>query len=332
MWDWIDHRTKEVLVETERFCHGVPPSFRLRPKTVVSLIRLKRSPRKQAKNLPLALNGGHVLDGRPTNIEGGHVIGIAIGGVDEQENVVPMYGHVNRGTFATVENQIASAYLAGQSMGVSISLDYTTSPDGRIPNTISVTLMRDMTIDPNVLGRVTGTEISVNNISNAPQQAARIAIDPHVEDYLQRVQQHVDAGWVIEQSAPATRSWVAQNKLPPVSNRPYALLDWILFNDPGNAHLPMLTGIGTIEPGRPFTDRQRELIQLVNRYRQAGEKKGECWSDVAEDPSQCALIQVGTDTGIEVDHILPMRPVGSNAFSNAQITSAGYNRSKSNTT
>jgi hypothetical protein len=332
MWDWVDHRTKEVLVETERFLHGVPGSMRVRPKTVVSLIRIKNSPRQPAKNLPLAFNGGHVMDGRPLNIEGGHVIGIAIGGVDEQENVVPMYSHVNRGTFLSIEKTISRDYIPGKSMGVSISLDYTTSPDGRIPTNISVTLMREMTIDPVALGRVTGTTIRVDDISNAPQQAARIEIDPHLQAYLQQVQKRVDAGWTIESAEEATRSWVAEKKLPPVGNRPYALLDWILFMDPGNQYLPMQANIGTIGPGRPFTDRQRELIQLVNRYRQTGEKKGECWSDVAEDRNQCALIQVGTDTGIEVDHILPMKPVGSNAFSNAQITSAGHNRSKSNTT
>ena len=330
MWDWIDHSKKNVLVETKSFNYGL--QLRSRPTCVASMIHVKTTPRQAAKNLGLSFNRGSNFDGRPLNIEGGHVIGIKIGGVDDLENIVPMYSHVNRGSFATLEREILNKYIAGKSMGVIVILDYTLSTDARIPFSITVKMFSGLQIDEQRLGCFAGRQEFSRTIQNTPQQAARKDIDPHVAAFLNEVRQNMPVGWKIEDQVGETANWVSENKLPPVNNRPYALLDWIYLNCPDNEHMNMSREVGTMGPGRTFSPRQRQLIEMVNRYSQPDPKKGECWSDVGNDPHQSALIQLGTDTGIEVDHIMPMRPVGSNTFSNAQITSAGYNRSKAGTT
>lgn len=331
-WDWLDWSKKQIAVETQRFQYGAPATWRIRQTAAMSLIRLKNSPRKKATNDALALSGGHAQDFRPMNIEGGHLIGIKLGGVDDAENVAPMYSHVNRNTFSLVEQQIVSNYQTGQGMGIVVRVFYPADPtqDGRIPDGFAVQLYRDMVLDQNTPGQFNGTAVGGPiAISNLPQAVARTAIDPHVKAHLDLAKQAVARGWKIEDAAPETRDWIATRKLPPVNTRPYAHLDFLATTDPGNVLLPI--PYDTVGGGMPFSENQRKIIQQANRYGQAGAKTGECWSDVQDDPHQCALIQIGTDTGIEIDHIMPMRPTGSNAFSNAQVVSAGYNRSKSNT-
>ena len=332
MWDWIDWSKKQIAVEKQNFMYGLIPQFRIRQVTAISLLRITSKARVKAKNACLVFSAGHVSDVRPMNIEGGHLIGMKLGGVDDEENVVPMYSHVNRQSFLAVESQIMAAYQPGQRMGMVVRISYPlVGGDGRIPNGFSVQLYRDMVLDQNAAGTFAGTVTGPAIIvDGAPQQTGRLVLNPYVKLHLDTAKAAVTArGWTIESADGNTRDWVRTGKLPPVGSRPYAHLDYLAYTDPDNVLFPIPRD--TVGGGWAFSADQRAVIQAANRYGQVDGRAGECWSDVAADPHQCALIQIGTDSGIEIDHIMPMSRSGSNAFSNAMVVSAGYNRSKYNT-
>ncbi|MEL7469892.1 MAG: DNA/RNA non-specific endonuclease [Pseudomonadota bacterium] len=324
-----------MVFQTESIDYG--SSRRLRTTGVVGNIGITTKQRENSKNTPLALINGFKsgsIDPRPVNIEGGHLMGLKLGGVDNPLNIVPMYSHVNRGTFSGVESSVLSSYATGKSMALKVELEYS-STDARIPSKIKTTLLSGIptiTLD-NWSKLPTGTVVKTWTTDNAPQPATKIAIDPHKRAYLLQAQNTVEKeGFTLEKNGFPVSS-VSDGVLPPLNSRPYALLDAIYILNPKNKFFPMGSGSGmpsAFTRGGYFTDKQRAYIQEVNRYMQADDtKRGECYSDRADDPNTTALIQLGTDTGIEIDHICSRVPVGANAFSNAQLVSAGYNRSKS---
>lgn len=326
-------REGDLLIETGQCTLHEPVSgsaFRLRPLRVVSEIRIKRTPRRKETNTPLAFFASFVgkkIDLRPLDIEGGHLVGIQLGGIDKPENIAPLYSHVNRGTYAAAEAAIASAYVTGQNQGVVVELTYG-GDDPRIPSAVTLRQVAGLEIDFDRFAYRYERQLHVWTLSNAPAAVSRIAIDPEILAFIERAQTTIRSGWRLEGVDETAAGWARADRLPPPENRPYACLDWIMLDAPNNRVLPMETGIGTISPGKDFSERQRELVQLVNRYRQRDARRGECWSDVADDPIKHALIDLGADSGVEIDHIVPKASNGVNAFSNAQVASASFNRSK----
>lgn len=330
MWEWNDFTRQDLMIESENFMHN--NGYRRRQTRVVGRIRLTARGRTESNAPPLSCNAGFQADARIFNTESGHIFGLQLGGVNASENVVPMYAHVNRGLFRDVERAIVQAYQQGHDDGLEYTLAYDDADEPRMPTSIRVVMLRNLTIT--ALGTYTADTIPrlVETVRQDTPVINRIAIDPHLMLMFAQAQNAVAQGWTLETSSCADdfRGWVDGRALPPVDQRRYAFLDYLYFERPPSDLLPM-GGVGSIGRGRPFTEAQRALVSLANRYAQPEARLGECWSDVPEDPIQCALLQLGADTGYEIDHIMPMRPTGSNAFSNAQLTSRRYNGSKSNT-
>jgi hypothetical protein len=329
MWEWNDFSRQDMMIESETFIHN---GFRRRPTRVVGRVHITGRSRKDSNAQPLSCNAGFQTDERLFNTESGHIFGLQLGGVNTSENVVPMYAHVNRGLFREVEREIVQAYRQGNNYGLEYTLAYDDANEPRLPTRIRVLMSSNLTITG--LGAYTAdTPPRYSKIVRQDVPViTRIAIDPDLMNLVNQARIKVAQGWTLETSCDKDDfvGWAERGALPPLTHRPYAFLDYILFEMPYSDILPM-TGIGAIGRGRAFSDAQRGLIAMANRYSQPQARLGECWSDVADDPIKVALLQLGADTGYEIDHIMPMRPTGSNAFSNAQLTSRRFNGSKSNT-
>lgn len=330
MWEWNDYTKQDLMIESEIVTHN--NVSRRRQTRVVGRIRMTARGRSASNAPPLSCNAGFQADARIFNTESGHIFGLQLGGVNESENVVPMYAHVNRGLFRDVERAIVGAYDAGNNYGLEYRLAYEDANEPRMPTSIRVVMLRNLTIG--ALGEYTADTIPrlIMTVRQDPPVVNRIVIDPNVTLLFAQAQAAVRGGWSLETSdyADQFRGWVEKRALPPVDQRRYAFLDYMYLVMPPSDLVPM-GGLGTMGIGRPFSDVQRDLVALANRYAQSGTKAGECWSDAPGDPIQSALLQLGSDSGYEIDHIMPMRPVGANMFSNAQLTSRRFNGSKSNT-
>ena len=328
MWEWNDFTKKDLLVESESFMHD--GRIRRRPLTVVAPVRLSGAGRSAANATPLAYQYGTGLDEeRMFDTEAGHILGLRLGGLNIPENVTPMFAHVNRNLFREVERAIESAYAPGQGHGVEIKLTYGAA-EPRVPISIAVRLLRNMTF-PGATGyTVNLPAVYTHTVLQTAPVVTRITPDPQLLALFTQAQAAVTAGWTLENHVPACRDWLARRALPPVDQRPYAFLDYVYFVLNGNTVLPM-DDVGTIAPLWEFGETQRGYIVQANRHKQSGTRLGECWSDAAGDPITTALVQLGADSGIEIDHIIPKSRGGSNAFSNAQVTSRKFNGSKNNT-
>lgn len=328
MWEWNDFSKKDLLIESESFTHA--GRIRRRPLKVVALVRLSGAGRSAANATPLAYQYGTGLDEeRMFDTEAGHILGLRLGGLNVPENVVPMYAHVNRNLFREVERAIESAYTPGQAHGVELTLTYG-GAEPRVPTSIAVRLLRNMAFPDGTRYTFSLPALYEHTVMQTPPVTTRIVTTPELMVLFAQAQAKVNEGWTLEAARAECRDWLARRALPPVDQRPYAFLDYVYFELNGNTDLPM-NDVGTMRPLFEFSESQRGYIVLANRHKQTGPKLGECWSDAAGDPITTALVQLGADSGIEIDHIIPKSRGGSNAFSNAQVTSRKFNGSKNNT-
>lgn len=319
MWSWDDWSKKRLLIQQEQF--QLAGRFRLRPTKVLGLIHLTSKKRSAANARPLAYNCQvDQYEGRLFNTEAGHIFGLRLGGVNESENVVPMFAHVNRRDFRELEREVESRYMVASGHGMCISLVYGDADEPRMPTEIDVKMLHGMAIRDD--GTFDGHVIYSASIRQDMPVVTRVEINPHIQAAFEQARAEVARGWMLEEVG-----GVNDMGLPPKERRPYAFLDYLVFNP--NAAVPM-DGVGNIIRFQKFSKAQRSLVSLANRYSQPGEKLGECWSDEADDPVKTALLDLGSDSGVEIDHIVPMSRGGYNAFSNAQVTSRKFNGSKNN--
>jgi 5-methylcytosine-specific restriction endonuclease McrA len=105
----------------------------------------------------------------------------------------------------------------------------------------------------------------------------------------------------------------------PCYARPYAVLDYLWFVD----HPGLMDELGKFQPQKykDFTQRQKQLIYLVNRLRNNGWLKSDYTGD-SQSPLPC---DVGGRTAAQVDHVLPENSGGLNLFSNARVCTGKFN-------
>jgi len=328
MWEWNDYTKNDLLIESERIMHA--GSFRLRPTKIVSRVRLTGRTRGAVNAQPLAYGHGMgMVETRMYDTEAGHIMGLRLGGLNISENVVPMFAHVNRDLFRTLERDLENHYRTGADMGVEYSLAYADLAEPRVPSSITVRLLRNMAFPVGTAYTYAIPALHSATVVQVPPVINRIAIDPQIALLFAQARAAVAGGWTLESYSTDFADWVGRGGLPPVDQRPYAFLDYLYFVV--DSPLLPLEGVGTIGKGRVFSTAQRGYIAMANRYAQTGPKVGECWSDVPDDPIKTALVQLGAESGIEIDHISPKSRGGSNAFSNGQVTSRKYNGAKNNT-
>jgi DNA/RNA non-specific endonuclease len=310
--------------------------MRARPIAVRGFVSGPHKGKSRTADVPLAAIAisGASQDARIPNTEAGHVIALELGGADASENLVPMYGNVNRGTYRALEAEIGQRIQGATKPAVLVQVNYPPlkifePDDSRIPTRFDVYFFKDVadlkTLRPNPLSLV-------RSIPNTKEEPARMAIEGSDIELRRKL--------IEIRNAFALKKWRAESvpdfakyNLPPLDQRPNAWLDYLIYtNDEIKTARAMLSKVAqsgfTVGPGWGFVEPQRDFVVLANRMTQSDERKGECWSDAAEDPVGSALTSLGTDDGIHIDHIIPEASLGPNIYSNAAVTSARYNKEK----
>lgn len=322
-------------IETEAFSFGF--ENRQRPRRVRALIRLTGNTNRTSNLAPLALKGVED-DARIYNTEAGHLVGLSIGGPDCSDNLVPMHGVVNRDSYRAVERFLESYSNLMGNAGVHIEIhyaDWTIGPyfDPRLPISFEVKWVHGVTAVTSIDPRNASGQTIFN------RRGASVCFDVQGGDIARRWalkeirERTVREGWHIEQLNGPAVHWSQQGWLPPIANRPYGFVDRLMY-DPEFAGiarmlLPRWDQVD-VGPGKEFSEGQRMNIVYANCYTQREDRKGQCWSDDPTDPVRTALTAMGSDDGIQIDHIVPKTVrMGPNIYSNAQILSSAANRRKS---
>ncbi len=269
--------------------------------------------------------------------DGGHILGLSLGGEDEPYNIVPMYPGFNRGTWKNVENKIgndATWAYSGMNFSVTINLTYA-GPTDEIPQSLSAQGFADVTnsktkkttknklvadygtktqpTDIETTGRLTASEEKVVT-GNEPKKTLKKVITD-AADYFQNTLGDAAGAKHLRKHGHLRRS--DRIDYPDKhTDRPYEYLD-------------ILTFAGKVNPGTTFTPRQifsanqRALILQANMARNGGLLQ----SDDPNDPIYKApylaasLSEQGAANFPEIDHIIPKSLGGSNMFSNARVVS-----------
>lgn len=269
--------------------------------------------------------------------DGGHIVGLSLGGDDKYYNIVPMYPGFNRGVWKNLETTIetdATYAYSGLNFEIVITLDYSSSPDERIPNSLSVIAKAD-SVNPKTKAK---TRKQVKNYGTKTQPTdipttARLSLADEKKVTGNQSKSVVNA--TINKAAQTIQSdynnalgaaYIKTNKhLPPSSatdypddpaNRPYEYLDILTLADKIDAKT-------TFGSRRNFSAEQRKLILQTNMARNGGKIQSDDPNDPIYNPPHSAteLSEQGAANFPEIDHIIPKSLGGSNQFSNARVVS-----------
>lgn len=252
--------------------------------------------------------------GSVSGFDGGHIIGLHLGGQNTSINVVPMYPRFNRGPWKQLEDEIKRmADNADDELEMTVTIAYGHA-DPRVPSAFAVVVedddevVLDMTMrQPDDIPGITALSAAHGLIIADAPSYARPALEPTAGRFLLAVNatyaQHAAAGHL----PPSTRALYPDNP----TDRPYGNLDVLAIN--GALSVP---GQGTMEGNREFSAAQRELILALNAARNGGQL-------VSDDPADPYpnLSPQGTVNAPEIDHIVPKVLGGSNYYSNARVVS-----------
>lgn len=319
------------VYESEQFGGG--SSKRERPTYVEIPIRPAGTAGRTAAPPPLSQfeHGGKLnLEGtaRKPGFDGGHIVGLHIGGEDIPENVVPMFKAFNRGVYKNMEDHVKqlseTLRSAGKGGWVAVHCYYD-------DETADTPYAFDIVVESTPRGSDTrAAEWSA--FLSQPWDIKVVA--PLNEDDQKMVRGEVDADDV-RKAAGSGLLQTAQffavpsgqtvatyvntiRHLPPTTNgmfpdspalRPYEFLDMLVLAN-------KLAGVGSLRPFDDFSGRQRELILQANMARNGGKLKSDDPLDPLPD-----LSEMGDLNFPEVDHIVPKSRGGSNMFSNARLVS-----------
>jgi hypothetical protein len=276
--------------------------------------------------------GQAYVDSKLPNTEGGHLIALELGGADSEYNLAPMYGNVNRGTYRGIERDLKLWVDGTARPALLVGLNYPDPMYGdiRIPTSMHIYRYANVSDLNTVAPRMDALYRVILNTPEAPVRISILDEDIHLRDALIRVKNAFNPNaWRVE-----NQLGDISHSLPPLNRRPNAWLDFLIYShDYEKLARQLLSKVSssqfTIGGGQPFWDPQRDLVALaVALTEPADSKKGECWSQDAADPVKTALTKLGTDDGIHVDHIHPMRANGWNVYSNAAVISSLLNKSK----
>ncbi len=252
--------------------------------------------------------------GSVAGFDGGHIIGLHLGGQNQSINVVPMYPRFNRGPWKQAEDQIkALADASDDELEMTVTITYG-GADPRVPSAFAVVVENDDEVvydetlsQPDDIPGITQLSATHSATIAAPQSYAHPALEPTAGRFLLAANtsyaQYAAAGHL----PPSVRALYPDNP----AHRPYGGLDVLAIN--GQLAVP---GQGTMEGNREFSAAQRELILAVNAARHGGQL-------VSDDPADPYpnLSPQGTVNAPEIDHIVPKVLGGSNSYSNARVVS-----------
>jgi hypothetical protein len=321
------------VYESERF--GGDGSKRERVTYVELPVRATGTKDRGAAPPPLSqfAHGGKtdvVGTERKAGFDGGHVVGLQIGGEDITENVVPMFKAFNRGAYKKMEDEVRKRALELQTSGLRAWVTIHCYYD---EDTVDTPYAFDIVLESTPASSDERTAVwrqflrqpedikLVEPLSGPDQQIVRGEVGaPEV---------HAAAGLQLEESAnffvlgdsKSVAAYIDKHKhLPQTTNgmypdsvtlRPYEYLDLLYYA----GKLDAGTSLGA---HREFTGRQRELILQANLARNGGTLRSD---DPADTVNGGVLNEMGDLNFPEIDHIVPKSRGGSNMFSNARVVS-----------
>lgn len=243
--------------------------------------------------------------GQKSGFDGGHVIGLRLGGADDSKNVVPMYRAFNRGPYSTVEAEIRrkAGVLARTGVPVlTVVCGYPTG-DADVPTTFTLELTKHTAKVVYVIKTWTLTQPDdipqIPDLKPGEKALLKGASDALRTGRAKHLPKHTKAAYPDD---PAKRF--------------YEHLDLLRLS----GKLP----VGTeAEAFRGFSSEQRTLILQANRARNGGVLKSDDPADPVyrDQEYHGALDERGADNFPEIDHIIPQVLGGSNAYSNARVVS-----------
>lgn len=272
------------------------------------VVRRRKSVVRDCTIRPRCLRAGNGdYDRYPDHTEGGHLIGLSIGGEDHTLNLVPMFGGFNQVTWKAFET---SVYNDPSITDIKVSLSYTAA-DPRKPAQFYMYVRRN---------GGAWTLFAYPHMMDHPRPAVFAIPMGAVNILNQAALDMVTDGWTPEGAGMDHRG------LPVATDRLYAALDYLLFTDLAEfKNLVALLGLTwsgfNIQRGRGFTELQREILLRVNYIRHN--------NTLRSDDDGLVLLPGSTTHGPQIDHQISMRGgSGYNAFSNAMVLGALQNRSK----
>ena len=262
----------------------------------------------------------------------GHLIAVALTGMDQPWNLTPVSNYTN-GLQKVIENKVRKFGPCHLSVDVTEYYD----DDPRIPRTFHY-----------VARSLTGTVLLDETVVQPWGVVAPVGSSLVLKAYLDEAQQRmVSQNWRIEtvRNSPVGNvdfGFLAGH-LPPPEHRPYAAVDYVLLTQ---AQHPLCTPVKSrnyverIGNGFAFTSTAKALAlqcnPLIHNDFVVSDAYGKAHTALlathgAVVETEQALMNGGGHNAPQVDHIVPQARLGANCLSNAQITSMRYNTSKQQT-
>jgi hypothetical protein len=301
-----------------------------RPVVVVAMLRVPRSV-DRGPGTPVPLAYLRAIDEEPGEAEeedrllgfdGGHIIGLQIGGENVSWNVVPMYPAFNRGVWKLMEEETSAfVHTHRGAHRMTVALKYG-GKDPEVPTQLTVTREQqddDGSWNPSFASRTfsqPGDIVRTKALSEKDADALWAGLG---DDELPA---HIDhdefdcgkltfAAYVNKfHRLPRSRRGLYPDR---PDDRPYQELD---LYDMVNT----VRGTGIKGARQGFTPVQRTMLLQANMAVNGGVLK----SDDPDDPYP-DLDERGTRNAPEIDNIVPESHGGSNHFSNARVVSWALN-------
>ena len=345
--------------ETQTFTY-FKSKGRKRPVRVTGDVPLlpTRAPKRQ-EVLPLALFEKNLIgypDLAPHNTVRGHLIGLdSLGGQEDHENLVPMYGQFNLSTYKVkFENVLRQIQVSGvKSAVLDLNILYDDNKcDPRVPTAFSYTLK--ITYADDVAKSIT------DHIAHPAPEAAYKKPASGLGKYIDKMQQNmVKSAWWVEdhvKNRARAKSHFEHGQpliLPPqdYDQRPYAVLDYIMYGNDGSKFFGFNCA-PELYNGGEFSAPQIEAMLTVNLARNNGYYKSDDPNDyvyggnshkfnnkdqvdwyylhahASSGKEDGVLLMEGYHQKPEIDHIVlkgkHLEP-GCNAYSNARVISRFLN-------
>lgn len=294
-WNYGGGRT--ITIEFEDVVMG---GFQRPTRVRGGMAVIKPAPSRDSTLLPLAVQDDEMWTGyKESSFEGGHIIGLALGGPDHPANIAPMTKGSNcgSGTWGNLEREIKTMIRLGGAVTVDLTLSYNDAVDPRVPARVAGSI--------NGGGLVT----MVNHAIAAPHDLTNI-LTPKLKSIFSDIRQlSSDIG--IDDSNPHARLDVIDR----TRNLDQDTLNRVRDVRARIRTIPILatypsTGIGPkLKKGRVLPV-QRVLLLLHNRYLNDGLL-------MAEDIHNLGLMM--REWQAQVDHIRPYARSKDSSYKNLRL-------------
>ncbi len=258
------------------------------------VIIVQYPPGRDRSLLPLAIQDEELWGNYKENsFEGGHIIGLALGGPDHSYNIAPMSKGANcgSGTWGVLEQELRTRIKNAGAAAVAIDL----------------TLSYNDSVDPHVPSRVKGSigGISCVNAELRPPSDRTNIIGTELKQLFRSIQQEAEQSGIFS-----------------TSESPHAPLDIVDRNGPVSQgfrnrirRIPILAkypsgGIKKKSQKGKASTEQRLLMMLYNRFRNGGLL-------MAEDPDNLGFIL--NEWRVQADHIRPYSKSGNRQYRNFRL-------------